>query len=108
MRSRTAMDSALAKLASFQLVNLVLIAVVVPSPAQTEPCNPIIDGTYCATQMPKNRSATSPSKGMDPIRPVGGDFDWSGSQETPGTLGSISFRGGGNRCFGTIVRSRCS
>ncbi len=99
--------ASLAKLTSFQLVNLALIAIAIPSPAKTEPCNPIIDGTYCATQMPKDRAVKSSSKGMNPIRPIGSDFDWSGSQDTPGTLGSISFRGSGT-CFGSIVRSRCS
>jgi hypothetical protein len=103
------MASGLAKLAGFQLVHLALIAVLIPSPAKTEPCNPIIDGTYCATQMPKGRAGgVSSSKDMNPIRSLGSDFGANTPQDQPGTLGSISFRGGGNRCFGTIVRSRCS
>jgi hypothetical protein len=102
------MASALAKLAGFQLVIPALIAIAIPSPGMTEPCNPIIDGTYCATQMPKERATGSSSRDMNPIRSLGSDFGSNTSLDPPGTLGSISFRGGGNRCFGTIVRSRCS
>ncbi|MBX9711820.1 MAG: hypothetical protein K2X60_12370 [Xanthobacteraceae bacterium] len=102
------MASALAKLINSQLVGVALIAVVISGPCQAEePCNPIVDGTYCATQMPKKSASTSSSRGMNPIRPLGSEFGWSSSQDPPGTLGSISFRGSGT-CFGSIIRSRCS
>ncbi len=102
------MGSALSKLVSLQFVALALIAIMLPGPGKAEPCNPIIDGTYCATQMPKGRAAQLSSKDMNPIRSIGGDFGSNTSQDQPGTLGSISLRGGGDRCFGTIVRGRCS
>lgn len=85
-----------------------LMTVILPRAASTEPCNPIIDGTYCATQMPQGRTSQSPSRGMAPVRSLGNDFNWSTSQDSPGTLGSISFRGGGSRCVGSLIRSRCT
>lgn len=85
-----------------------LVVVAMPGAARTEPCNPIIDGTYCATQMPKGRAAQLSAGDMKPIRSIGDDFNFSSSQDSPGTLGSISFRGGGSRCVGSMIRSRCS
>ncbi len=83
-----------------------LVVIAIPGAARAEPCNPIIDGTYCATQMPKAR-AVQPSRGMNPIGSIGSDFGSNTSQDSPGTLGSISF-GGGSRCVGSMIRSRCS
>jgi hypothetical protein len=77
--------------------------------ATAEPCNPIIDGTYCATQMPRNVGSTSSSSSrMKPIDDTSrllpsGTF--SGSQ--PGTLVGISFQGKGS-CFGLLRRSTCN
>ncbi|HEY0233531.1 MAG TPA: hypothetical protein VGC86_00535 [Afipia sp.] len=85
-----------------------LVAVAIPIAARSEPCNPIIDGTYCATQMPTGRAAELSARSMNPIRSIGGDFNFGSSQDSPGTLGSISFRGGGSRCVGSMIRSRCS
>jgi hypothetical protein len=76
--------------------------------ATAEPCNPIIDGTYCATQMPKNVGSTLSSSRMRPIDdtsrllPTG---SVSGSQ--PGTLVGLSFQGKGS-CFGLLRRSTCN
>lgn len=84
-----------------------LLAALIPGAARAEPCNPIIDGTYCATQMPRSNKAQSSGGGMNPIRSIGSDFGSNTSQDSPGTLGSISF-GGGSRCIGSMIRSRCS
>lgn len=84
-----------------------LAASLAAASAADEPCNPIIDGTYCATNMPKKsgyvRSSGSSMTGLEdysrlvPSAAVGG---------TPGTLIGIGTRG--NRtCFGLVRRSAC-
>jgi hypothetical protein len=75
--------------------------------AAEEPCNPIIDGTYCATNMPKKsgyvRSSGSSMTGLEdysrlvPSAAVGG---------TAGTLIGIGTRGD-RTCFGLMRRSAC-
>lgn len=72
-----------------------------------EPCNPILHGTYCATNMPKKsgqvRSSGSSMTALEdysrlvPSSAVGG---------TPGTLIGIGTRGD-RTCFGLLRRSAC-
>ena len=45
----------------------VMLAGSLVAAAADEPCNPIIDGTYCATNMPKNRGYVRSSGGMTPL-----------------------------------------
>jgi hypothetical protein len=85
----------------------VLAASLTAAAAADEPCNPIIDGTYCATNMPKKtgyvRSSGSSMTGLEdhsrlvPSAAVGG---------TPGTLIGIGTRGD-RTCFGLLRRSAC-
>ena len=76
------------------------------SSAFAEPCNPVIDGTYCATNMgPRSGTARSPTR-FTPIEPIGDDFLTGGDQ--PGTLGGFTFRGNGTRCIGLLRRGSCS
>ena len=72
--------------------------------AQT--CNPAIDGTYCAEQMPRApRPATAPGvRTMTGIRP-GETF--SISNDSPGTFGAITFNSDSSRCIGLVRRSNC-
>ena len=75
--------------------------------SQSQPCNPVIDGTYCATNMPKKsgyvRSSGSSMTGLEdysrlvPSAAVGG---------TAGTLIGIGTRGD-RTCFGLMRRSAC-
>jgi hypothetical protein len=77
--------------------------------AHAEPCNPIIDGTYCATQMPRNVGSTSSSSSrMRPIEDMSRLLP-SGTvgSSQPGTLVGISFQGNG-RCAGLLRRSVCN
>lgn len=72
-----------------------------------EPCNPILHGTYCATNMPKKsghvRSSGNSMTGLEdhsrlvPSAAVGG---------APGTLIGIGTRGD-RTCFGLLRRSAC-
>jgi len=76
--------------------------------AHAEPCNPIVDGTYFATQMPKNTGLTSTSssrmKAIEDMTRVVPSGSVGNSQ--PGTLVDISFQSKG-RCFGLLRRSVC-
>jgi hypothetical protein len=65
----------------------------------------VIDGTYCAEQMPRAR--TSPPPPM--IRPIGSIGSAISTSNTPaGTLGGISIRSGGSTCIGLLRRGACN
>jgi hypothetical protein len=90
----------------FKIVLAAASLVAVSSVKADEPCNPIVDGTYCATQMPKYSSSNS-SSGLRPIDDMSQLVPNSavgGSQ--PATLVGVSFQGNG-RCFGLLRRSAC-
>src|SRR3954452_16424264 len=71
-----------------------------------EPCNPIIDGTYCATQMPKNRGSSGASGGMKPLDDYSRLVPSAAVGGTPWTLIGIGVQG--NRsCFGLLRRAAC-
>ena len=95
--------------ASFVMTCAALTAA--PAFAQ-QPCNPIVDGTYCATQMPRNPTSSSSSSSggyATPMRGIGGDLalgqDYAGQ---PATIGAVTFRGNGDRCVGLMFRGRCN
>ena len=74
--------------------------------AADEPCNPIIDGTYCATNMPKNRGYVRSSSGMTPLEDYSRLMPSAAVGGTPGTLIGLGTQG--NRtCFGLLRRSAC-
>jgi hypothetical protein len=77
--------------------------------ANAEPCNPIIDGTYCATQMPKKTVSSTPSSNsLRPLQDTSHLVSTNGlSGSQPGTLVGISFQGSGS-CFGLLRRSVCN
>jgi hypothetical protein len=82
-----------------------LAAATAPAAAQ-QPCNPLIDGTYCATQMPRGLSSSpSPRVEMRPIQDLGSAITGSNS---PATLGGISIRSGGGTCIGLLRRGACN
>ncbi len=70
-------------------------------------CNPVIDGTYCATQPNSNLSNTPSSTRprFDPIQGLGGDL--SIGQAPAATFGAITFSGSGTRCIGLLRQSAC-
>jgi hypothetical protein len=72
--------------------------------AQTQPCNPLLDGTYCAEV---KRPASDSPRGviLEPYQSIGRDL--SPSYEEPATFGAITFRGDGTRCIGLLTRGRC-
>jgi hypothetical protein len=72
-----------------------------------EPCNPIVDGTYCATQMPKNRGYSGSSDRLKPIDNMAGVLPSASVGGSPGTLIGISVQGD-RSCFGLLRRSVCN
>jgi hypothetical protein len=71
-----------------------------------QPCNPVIDGTYCATQMGRAQPSGPTSRGMQSIEGIAGDILID--QNQPATLGAITFQGDRSRCIGLLRRSNCS
>ena len=87
------------------LVSIAMVAAA--SVVYGEPCNPVVDGTYCATQMTNSRAEPSGSAyRFQPIDGLGGSL-LSGSYDQPATLGAITFNGDGSRCIGLLRRASC-
>lgn len=76
------------------------------SGSANQPCDPLIDGTYCATQGGRlnNGTASSPAR-MGSIQSLSGDL--SLGQDQPATFGGISFSGS-SVCFGLLRRENCN
>jgi hypothetical protein len=68
-----------------------------------QPCNPVVDGTYCAEE--KKRKVDTRRPTFAPIGNIGEDI--SAGPDQPGTFGAITFRGNGTRCVGLMRRGRC-
>lgn len=83
----------------------VLVVASASAAVAQQPCNPIIDGTYCATQMSRRPPAATPDSKFGPMQGLGRDV--MPGIEQPGTLGAITFRGG-EQCIGLLRRSACN
>ena len=88
------------------LLAFIMLAGSLTATAAEEPCNPIIDGTYCATNMPKNRGYVRPSGGMTPLEDYSRLVPSAAVGGTPGTLIGIGTQGK-RTCFGLLRRSAC-
>jgi hypothetical protein len=97
------MESAVSRIV---LVTVLLLVVGVPAMAQ--PCNPVIDGTYCAEEANRRRDISTSRPGLPPIRNIADDFSPGQDPEQPATLGAITFRGNGTRCIGLLRRGACN
>jgi hypothetical protein len=88
-----------------QAITMVAFASAMPIAAVAQrPCNPVIDGTYCAEQMRSGGSRPS-GVSMNPIQDFGRSI--SGTPTSPATLGGISVRGG-STCIGLLRRGACN
>jgi hypothetical protein len=87
---------------------LAAAALMVAAAAATaqQPCNPVIDGTYCAEQPIRPRPVRQPPPPayMPPIQSIGRDMF---PDDKPGTLGAITFQGG-PKCIGLLRRGVCN
>jgi len=80
-------------------------AVKAQQPTGAQPCNPVIDGTYCATQGGRAFSGSSSSVNMGSIQSLSGDL--SLGQDSPATFAGISFSGN-TTCLGLLRRAGCN
>jgi len=81
-------------------------AVNAQQPAGAKPCDPLIDGTYCATQGGRAFSGSSSSVNMGSIQSLSGDL--SLGQDSPATFAGISFSGNNTTCLGLLRRASCN
>lgn len=88
------------------LAIILLAGSLTAAAAAEEPCNPIIDGTYCATNMPRNLGYVRPSGGMTPLEDYSRLVPSVAVGGTPGTLIGIGTQGK-RTCFGLLRRSAC-
>jgi hypothetical protein len=72
-----------------------------PPPAQQQPCNPLIDGTYCASA-----DISAGARSMPRIQSLSSDLG-IGDGDPPATLGAITFSGSGATCIGLFRRVSC-
>lgn len=94
----------------FGTVGLVkLLSIVTPillavsgTAGYSQPCNPAIDGTYCASVPVRKPASTAPGTSS---RTLGGALS-SDSYDQPATLGTITFSDG-SRCIGLLRRVSC-
>ena len=81
-----------------------LALLIAPAAIAQQPCNPAIDGTYCATAGIKIQP-DPPSTGSR--RDLGfSAVSGAGFYEQPATLGAITF-GSSGRCIGLVRRVNC-
>ena len=75
--------------------------------AATAPCNPVIDGTYCAEQpiRPREPRPNAPYHTVAPIQTIGNAI--SPNQDQPGTLAGITFGKTQSACMGLLRRGNC-
>jgi hypothetical protein len=88
-----------------RIVLAVVLAGIPGVPAPAEQCNPVIDGTYCATQTIRRENAPPSGVRLSPIQGIARDIGPSTDQ--PATLGGITFRGS-ETCMGLFRRGICN
>jgi hypothetical protein len=73
----------------------------------SQPCDPLIDGTYCATQGGRlSERSSSSSVNMAPIQSLSGDLALG--QEQPATFAGVSFSSNNSICIGIFRRGACN
>ena len=88
------------------LATAMVAGLAIGAMAAEEPCNPILHGTYCATNMPKQTGHVRSSSGMTALEDYSRLVPSAAVGGTPGTLIGIGTQG--NRtCFGLLRRSAC-
>jgi len=79
--------------------------IILGAPGIAQPCNPVVDGTYCAEEAAGRRNASPSPARLPPIRNIAEDFVMAPDQ--PATLGAITFHGSGTKCMGLFRRGNC-
>ena len=68
-------------------------------PSAPRQCNPVVDGTYCAT------AGGAASQAIAPIQSLSGDL--AVGTDPPATLGAITFNSDGTNCIALFRRMSC-
>jgi len=68
-------------------------------PSAPQQCNPVIDGTYCAT------AGAAPPPSIAPIQSLSSDL--AVGSDPPATLGAITFNSNGTNCIALFRRMSC-
>jgi len=82
-----------------------VLAAAFTVPTSAQPCNPVIDGTYFASQM-RTPAASAQTVEIAPIQSLSRDLSIGGT--SPATLGAITFSGNGTTCIGILRRGACN
>jgi hypothetical protein len=85
-----------------------VLLLILGAQAMAQPCNPVIDGTYCAEESNRRANTARPAVSLPAIRNIGEDFSPGQDPDQPATLGAITFRGNGTRCIGLLRRGVCN
>ena len=85
---------------------MTILIVALGAQGTAQPCNPAIDGTYCASQ-PNSRLDRSITANSRSNPSIGGDFFSIVRGNDPATLGAVTFQGG-TRCIGLLRQSSCN
>jgi hypothetical protein len=101
----------LKRYSTFAIVAVIALAVfgngsLAQLPTSTAPCDPLIDGTYCATQGGRLRDQTTAPANMGSIQSLSGDL--SLGQTSIATFGGISVSGNNTVCIGLLRRGSCN
>ena len=91
--------------ASRILFGALVIAAILRAEGNAQPCNPAIDGTYCAEQMSKGPSSAVTTSRSNPT--LDREAFSIVRDNDPATFGAITF-GGGTGCIGILRRSSCN
>ena len=89
-----------------QLGKIATAAMLFATAASAQPCNPVIDGTFCADASSRSTVSPNPRPTFDSFQSMGQDLSSFGDPPI-GTLGAITFKGGGTRCIGLLNRGTC-
>jgi hypothetical protein len=92
----------------FRITLTVVLLILFQASGNAQPCNPVIDGTYCASQAIK--APNKPTMSADPqAGGLGAILSSPPGVDEPGTLGAFTFSSDGKRCLGGLLRGvRCS
>ena len=90
------------------LVSAVALLPLMLGAAAAQPCNPVIDGTYCAElgRRPAPSGTGRSSISLPPVQNIGTDL--TVGMEQPATFGAITFQNTGSRCIGLLRRGACN
>jgi hypothetical protein len=81
-----------------------ILAVLSWETALAQPCNPAIDGTYCATQTYRAQHGSKAASPPTRFDGLGSSLSPPPDLNEPGMLGAITFSTDGRRCLGGLLR----